>query len=130
MPGYEYTPLGIVPLGDGQAVANGIDVKREVGTAPRRDADAFEARMGAAVERLGATGGQSLAPGAERAAAPVLVAPLAPRDLVRQARARIKALDAELRRLAAVRRERDELQRLVNAAALKPVAKVRPIRSA
>lgn len=124
--GFEYTPMGIVPMGMGQQVATGIDLTRGTGNATQAEADAFEARLGGAVRALTAPAVID-APQAPQSAA---VAPsLTPTDLLRAARARIKALDAELRRLTAVRRERDELKRLVDAAKAKPAARVRSLRT-
>jgi hypothetical protein len=57
--------------------------------------------------------------------------PIAGVNIVASARQRIRELSAEIKRLESLRKERDELQRLVKAAKTKPKgsAIVRPLRS-
>lgn len=132
--GFEFTPFGILPLGSGQQAAAMLDLERSTGNATQAEADAFERRLGAAVRRATidvdgvpvperASAAPAL-PQAAHAPAPAEREPLSPRDLVREAKARIRAIDTELRRLSALQRERDELQRLVLAAKKKPAAVV------
>ena len=140
MSGVEFTPLGLVAAGDGVLVASQLNLTRQDGHITADEANAARRRV-AIIETTGRdvtdepraalpfalTPPEFVEPKrAAPLAQPAPHAPLAPRDLVREAKARIKAIDVELRRLTALRRERDELQRLVTAAKRRP-ANVTPL---
>ena len=107
MSGFEFTPAGIVPLGT------------------YREGQTEGAIAGAVVPPP---------PVAAVTARPVVAAaaPISPRDVVRLARARLKDVEREIKRLHKLEAERDELKRLLDAAAGKPLALVRslPTRAA
>lgn len=52
----------------------------------------------------------------------------APKNIVQLARARLREVKAEVRRLRALEKERDQLERLIEAATNKPRATVREIK--
>ncbi len=54
---------------------------------------------------------------------------LTPGAVLKLARHRVRELSAEIRRLKALEKERDQLKRLIAAASKKPQAPVRPLRS-
>ena len=129
--GFEFTPFGPVPLGTGQQAFAMLDGERVTGNATQAEADAFERRLGNAVQRAAITveghavaDAPTAAPTNSKPFALLPAAPLTPRALVREARARIAAINLELRRMTALERERDELRRLVTAAQKKPAAVV------
>jgi hypothetical protein len=57
--------------------------------------------------------------------------PLTPNGIVKQARVELRALDLEIKRLEKLKKQRDELKRLISAATNKRdgLAAVRPIRT-
>lgn len=110
----QWSPGGMVAIGASDAATAGIDVRAFDEGAP--DADAV------AVSRS--------APATTRAVPKAK--PIAPRDVLRLARARLREVEAELKRIRRLEAERDELKRLLDAASNKPRAVVRelPKRSA
>lgn len=118
MSGFEFTPMGIMPLNT----------------------------YSAALEKDAIAGATAFVPGPEaRTPAPVAVSPktveaphraqakpIKPVDVVKMARARLRDVDREIKRLKKLEIERDELKRLIDAATGKPLAIVRsmPTRSA
>jgi hypothetical protein len=142
MPGFEFTPDGIRELRDEPSLVS--DVEEYSTTAAARSVDRFSDRLNdgasgqprevVASTRFGARNFGLTAEGATASAAvappapPATAAskPLAPRDVLRLARARLRELDKEIRRLERLTKEREELRRLV-AAAGKPGGVVRSI---
>lgn len=69
-------------------------------------------------------------PAPVQASAPMPKGALAPGELLKMARARVREIDAQLKRMGALKRERDELNRLLRAAKERPSKseKVTPLR--
>ena len=112
--GFEFTPGGIVPLGAYRAQGPTEDVAGATADVPRP-----EASTGAPAARLEATPrivGDLLAIGAVK-----------PRDVVKLARTRVRELDREIKRLEGLKKEREELRRLLAAAKAAPKTNVRAI---
>ena len=63
-----------------------------------------------------------------RRAAPSQSKPLAPKNIVQLAKARLKEVKVELKRMTALEKERTELERLIEAAEAKPRAVVRELK--
>lgn len=120
--GFQYTPGGIMPLDDAQAgyaqaavhpaappnqqpTQQTLPSLAEVAPRPKQSAPA--PRATAAQPVLGGTG-----------------------QLIKAAKQRLRELNAEIKRLRSLERERDELQRLLKAAKQKPANNVRSLRSA
>lgn len=113
--GFEFTPMGIVPLGTDVGTLEGL-------------AGATADVPSAEILRPQTHSGRSLLPAPARKA----VEPLKPVDVIKLARKRLRDVEREIRRLHKLEIERDELKRLLDAAAHKPLATVRslPTRSA
>lgn len=116
--GFEYTPMGIVPLGtnvgqiEGIAPATGVTQAHE-----HAESAPLASRQMPLIVR-----GKPLVPAAA----------LRPIDVIKLARARLRDVEREIKRLQKLEVERDELKRLLDAAA-RPLAVVRqmkPTRSA
>lgn len=116
MSGFEFTPAGIVPLGsytpaqkEGAIAGATADVPGPI-ESPQLHAVRVAFKESTAVTLRH----------------PDLA--LKPKDVIRLARQRLKDVEREIKRLHKLETERDELKRLLAAA--RPVAIVRPIRSA
>lgn len=120
MPGFQYTPGGIRPIGD----STGIDVSAQHGaavvlTASSSDED-WSKQEAADVARVEpAPAPKAKAPAKTAAAAHV--PGVTPRTVLKAARARTKEIRAELRRMKALQKELGQLERML-AAAAKPSA--------
>ncbi len=117
MSGFEFTPYGIVPLGTNLAEAAGAGI---VGAT-------------ADVELvLPAQSSVRAAIALQAPAARTELSKLKPIDVVRLAKARLKDVERDIKRLKKLEIERDELKRLLDAAAHKPTRALRslPTRSA
>ncbi len=120
MSGFEYTPFGIVPLGTNLAQI------AETGLA------------GASVEIVALPPQQPVQSDVVRVqlqphqTANIQPADLKPVNVVRLARARLREVERDIKRLKKLETERDELRRLLDAAAQKPRGTLRslPTRSA
>lgn len=119
--GFQYTPFGMLPLD--QAVPTSttehpgavLEVHRD---APTAEGDSHPVKQAEPVKR------------AEKRAPAIASAPLTPGALVKQARARVREIKAELRRMRALEKELAELERLIRAAKQRPQSNVRALRSA
>ncbi len=119
MSGFEFTSSGIAPLGGSDEVDYSKTLFLDI--------------------RTNGEGGDPAAHVAPPVAAPVAVAApdpakaapaaLKPRDVVRQAKARIRELRVQLKRAKTWERELAQLERLVAAADGKQIAVVKPIDS-
>ena len=117
---FEFTELGIVPLGASMA--------------PGGNQSWGLAALAATASE--ATQPPPIAPVAAPPAASTVAAPIAqpkplggPRDVIRAARERVKVIRAELKTHEALKRELGELERLLKAAKQKPEPKVRALRA-
>ena len=117
--GYEFTPLGPVPLGEGQAVWNRLGGADHVAGGAVDVAASEESATDmadAALVRRAAIAHRPAQPQAVEPARPAAAAPVTARTLLAGARKRIRELDALLRRMPALQAERDGLARLVAVA--------------
>ncbi len=120
MSGFEYTPFGILPLGTNlsQMAETGLAgaTVEVVGLAPQQPVQSEAVRV-------------QLQP---RQAANIQPAELKPVNVIRLARARLREVERDIKRLKKLEVERDELKRLLDAAAHKPARTLRslPTRSA
>ncbi len=118
--GIEWTPAGPRPLSE---------AGRPVLENPQKESP------GAVVQQVDAPK-QSVLPGfvaytAQPATHQPIIATgprLTPKTLLKQARARVRELDAEIKRLRRLEQEREELRRLIAAADGRPLAVVRDIK--
>lgn len=131
--GFELSAFGPVPIGTpylnpdtitAEQVAHLIVTPDMVGAAPanRAHAEAAASRIPDAARYV------PVRVGAEKPTKQV-AAPTSPRGVVAAARARVKQIRSELKRMSSLKRELDELERLLKAAKQKPTVSVRPIRS-
>lgn len=107
----QWTPGGLVPLSTGTVVPGGIQAA-SIFIAHDEDDDEDDS---------------SSPTHARRSASRPAKTPT-PRGIVAQARQRLRDVNAELRRMKALEKERDQLKRLIDAADNKPRAIVREIK--
>jgi hypothetical protein len=117
MSGFEFTPDGLFPLGayrEGQAEGA---VAAATAVVPEVTPTALQPRISRPLSAV---------------ADVATVAAIRPRDVVRLARARLREVERDIRRIKKLETERDELKRLLAAADNRPLAVVRkmPTRSA
>lgn len=123
---FEFSPLGMVPLGEGQRVwaeisGGGVDTPKPTSAIVAAPVAASHPTVPAA---LASVEPRVMAHNAAHAAT-------GPRAVVKAARARAKEIRAELRRMKALQRELAELERLLAAASNKsPRATVRALETA
>lgn len=113
MSGFEFTPAGIVPLA-APTVENAIAPAAVAAPAASvvPDRKALEpSRKASSIEAPAASAGKPL-------------------NVCKLARARLKEIEREIKRLQSLEKERDELRRLLDAAKTKPLAVVRGITAA
>lgn len=121
MSGYEFTPFGLMPLG-----TNFGALEEKMAPAVIVEADSVEVPAHIAPPIV-------VAPVAHhpRVAAqlPVVApsSPLTSKSLVQRARAELRAIEKEIKRLRALEKQRDELKRLLDAASAKPRPAIRTI---
>lgn len=123
--GFEFSPMGFVPIGEGQRVWN----EMKGGNAPEVAPSAIPEPAASMAHVEAALAGVPRR--AEQHARRFAASPSSPRDVIRGARLRVKEIRAELRRLKALQRELAELERLLAAAKNKsPRATVRALDTA
>ncbi len=121
MAGYELTPLGVVALGEGGRVfseLNGGDtVQARPPAAPPRAARPAPAQAALPLpgEPTAEQPTQTISTGSKKK-----LDGLGPRGVIKAAKARLRDIKREVKRLKALEKERDELERLLAAAAGKP----------
>jgi hypothetical protein len=111
MSGFEFTPLGITPLVDKPAVTG----------SEQPSGFAFAPAVVARAPRQASLPGIAPAPVAVAPTRVAASAPMTTQNVMKLARARLRDLDREIKRLRALETERDELRRLLAAAAEKKV---------
>jgi hypothetical protein len=123
MSGFEYLGGAIVPLGSRIEPQKAGEVAATSDVAPTTLVDMQPAREALVTAFASAKTTTIRHPDA---------APISPKDVVRLARARLREVEREIKRIHKLETERDELKRLLDAAAGKPLALVRslPTRSA
>lgn len=118
--GFQFSPFGILPLGTSVAPDSDQHAPaaiRSLAVVPTPPPLVSPARPGQP-ERIGAL-----------AAATQPVVASSPRAVVKAAGARVKQIKVELRRMAALKKELDELERLLRAAKQKPEPRIRALRT-
>lgn len=123
MPGFEFTPGGIRELRDEPVVPGA----RSDAMAPAAISSAVVEAQAAEIVRASPVASPQPPPSPPPRSL-AAAAPLAPKDVLRLARARLKELDRECRRLERLKKEREELRRLVAAASGKSAAVIREIK--
>jgi hypothetical protein len=120
MAGFEFSPVGIVPIGQGQVVFNSLPKDYQAPpvvppTDPQLQAVASQqlARSAPSPESR---------PQAQPQAKPK---PLTQRDIIKAARAELRSIEREIKRLQKLTKQRDALRRLLAAADNQPLAVVR-----
>ncbi len=124
--GFEFMGGALVPLGTGANPGKELAAASTVAQAPPTHPNLGDMDPGLVDHAINGVEQRALAPMARVAAAQT--PPLKPRTLVQQARERVKEINVELRRVKALEKERDELQRLIKAAKGKraPVRLIKP----
>lgn len=98
--GFEFTPAGIVPIGSYRPEMEEGHISGATAHVPKPDAAVSVQSPPAHVPRT----------------VPAAVAPLAPRDVIRLARKRLREVEREIARITKLQKERDQLRRLLDAA--------------
>lgn len=119
--GFQFSPFGILPLGT--SIAPDSD---EHSPAAIRTLAVVPPAQQASPAPVLARAQQLEAPPSASAVAAVATSP---RSVIRAAGVRVKQIKIELRRMAALKREMDELERLLRAAKQKPEPRVRALRT-
>ncbi len=126
--GFELTAFGAVPLGTKYLDPAKTSLEEAAQYVVRPDyGNDDSAPVAASQAPVSSTPRAPAVAAQQRAAAPAPVA--SPGNVIASAKARVKELRAELRRMKSLQKELAELERLLKAAKQKPTASVRPLRS-
>lgn len=125
MSGFEFTPAGMMPLGAYSSAQKVGEVATATADVPGPEHSREAHQSYATMTTATFSNPSHLHPSPKPS-------PIAPKDVIRLAKARLKEVEREIRRIQKLETERDELKRLLDAAAGKPIAIVRslPTRSA
>lgn len=124
MSGFEMSPFGMVPIGTPSLnnatpeFAAQFVVKADYGNGETFTITTPESAKVAALPAAPA-----------KRAAPAVAVATSPRSVIAAAKARVKQIKTELKRMRALQNELGELERLLKAAKQKPTPSVRPLRS-
>lgn len=124
--GFQHSPFGILPLGT--SIAPDSD---QHAPAAIRSLAVTDSQPGPRPLKAPTQSAQAERSPATAAFSPGLAPPAAssPRAVIKAAGARVKQIKVELRRMAALKKELDELERLLRAAKQKPEQRIRALRT-